>query len=695
LADGDFAVAGTHAYSADGTYSATVSVADGQGASATATATLSAGDLYPGLATSLTVARFTDANPAATITDYSASIDWGDGTTTTGTVAPVSGGYNVSGTHTYAGDGNNTATVTVSDDGGNSLTSTRAVAVVRPAVAATEGAVEGSTAGALTSAELAVFTEPDPADASSEFSATVDWGDGSTGVGTVTGSGGEFHVVGSHNYEYSGIYPVRVTVSQAWGAVKPDVWLGAQAWVPAAPGDTAPTVQEDHNFVNMNVSVNSLDVREEGSFGVLTGATHLGPGLVTLEILPGHGPTQAEDPQDPVVWETTKEGQYTGRFYYQAKAGWSWGDSFAFVVREGNHQSNVGYVAIGQAHPGGWTAFFAGNAGQSNAARQGGLLLAGGGTDQPDAFQWFSKQAHQGDILNLSTSEAGTYGPWILDKAGADAPNSVRTIAFDPRQAASVRNPVAVALVGQVQAVFLPGGDQGRFFDLLMPNGQPTDLVTALNKALTATPALTIGGTSAGLAMLGQVIYANTPGTSVTSAGVLAKPFDPALRLVKPFLTVPLLTDVVTDTHFEQRGRMGRLVVFMARMMNKLPAGVAGPPRAEVLPGNQVALGLGVDPQTAVLVDAKGNGRVVGANNTSYAYFLAAPVRPAAFVLRDTKKPATALTYAAVRVYRLAPGGTVTFAPDAWAQFNGAITYQVQADNGVLKSFPKPGGNLY
>ena len=75
-----------------------------------------------------TVATFTDANPNATASDFTATINWGDGTTTTGTVvAQNGGGFAVDGTHTYADEGKYTVDVTINDVGGStaSATSTR------------------------------------------------------------------------------------------------------------------------------------------------------------------------------------------------------------------------------------------------------------------------------------------------------------------------------------------------------------------------------------------------------------------------------------------------------------------------------------------------------------------------------------------------------------------------------------------
>src|SRR5205814_1669280 len=68
---------------------------------------------------SQTVATFTDPGGAEALSDYSANINWGDGTTSPGTISAPSGGvFTVSGSHTYAGDTINgesegTATITV------------------------------------------------------------------------------------------------------------------------------------------------------------------------------------------------------------------------------------------------------------------------------------------------------------------------------------------------------------------------------------------------------------------------------------------------------------------------------------------------------------------------------------------------------------------------------------------------------
>lgn len=67
------------------------------------------------------MATFTDANPAAPLSQFSAAIDWGDSSSSAGTITQPGGPgtvFDVSGTHTYATSGGYTVSVTISDPGG-------------------------------------------------------------------------------------------------------------------------------------------------------------------------------------------------------------------------------------------------------------------------------------------------------------------------------------------------------------------------------------------------------------------------------------------------------------------------------------------------------------------------------------------------------------------------------------------------
>jgi hypothetical protein len=95
-----------------GVESFTATIADAQlHASPASTIAAAAGQQFTGA-----VATFTDADPNGIASDYAATIDWGDGTQSTGTVtSAASGGFRVSGSHTYVNPGNPTVTVTISD----------------------------------------------------------------------------------------------------------------------------------------------------------------------------------------------------------------------------------------------------------------------------------------------------------------------------------------------------------------------------------------------------------------------------------------------------------------------------------------------------------------------------------------------------------------------------------------------------
>ncbi len=87
-----------------------------------------------GVKLSATVATFTDADPNGVVSDYTASINWGDGTASTaGTVsAATGGGFEVKGSHTYATAGQYTTTVTINDVGGAKATATSNANIAGP-----------------------------------------------------------------------------------------------------------------------------------------------------------------------------------------------------------------------------------------------------------------------------------------------------------------------------------------------------------------------------------------------------------------------------------------------------------------------------------------------------------------------------------------------------------------------------------
>jgi hypothetical protein len=220
-----------HTYAEDGTYTITVSIADAGGSTTTATlsahvadaalhATAQSFSATEGAAFGGTVATFTDDDSNGTASDYTATINWGDGTTSSaGTVhAPSSGSFPVSGQHTYAEEGTYAVSITVDDAGGSSTTTGEQVIVADAALHATAATDPAPTEGAAFTAPLASFTDDDPAGALSDYSATVDWGDGSTSNGAVSATAGGFTVGGTHSYAEEGSFAISVTIHDAGGS---------------------------------------------------------------------------------------------------------------------------------------------------------------------------------------------------------------------------------------------------------------------------------------------------------------------------------------------------------------------------------------------------------------------------------------------------------------------------------------------
>jgi cyanophycinase-like exopeptidase len=170
-----------------------------------------------------------------------------------------------------------------------------------------------------------------------------------------------------------------------------------------------------------------------------------------------------------------------------------------------------------------------------------------------------------------------------------------------------------------------------------------------------------IGGTSAGLNVLTQYVYAALASQGAASSQALADPFSKYLTFVRDFSAVPSLAGVIGDPHFAARDRMGRDLAFLCRIAD---AGWSAAPR-----------GIAVDERTALLIDARDRPSVVGEGNV---YFLSAP-GPAEVCL-----PNTPLTYRNVAVYRISAAAG-SFDLGKW-QGRGGTAYAVSAEAGVLSS---------
>ena len=159
------------------------------------------------------VANLTDTDTSMGASDYTATIDWGDGNTSAGTVTGSNGSFKVSGSHNYSSTGSFSIKVTVKASDGRTISVTCKTVVSAPKLNLTCSSTCGST-GKYFNGVVANLSDEDKTTTTSSFTATIDWGDGtSASTGTVTGSNGSFKISGSHNYSKIGTYYIKVTVT--------------------------------------------------------------------------------------------------------------------------------------------------------------------------------------------------------------------------------------------------------------------------------------------------------------------------------------------------------------------------------------------------------------------------------------------------------------------------------------------------
>lgn len=295
----------------------------------------------------------------------------------------------------------------------------------------------------------------------------------------------------------------------------------------------------------------------------------------------------------------------------------------------------------------GYEYFLTGNAADVKPKTTFGVLMAGGGKSDDASFRWFLSRAGGGDVLVLRTSGTDAYNLYFLGLAKLD---SVETIVF--KSGAAARDPFVLEKIRNAEAIFFAGGDQWNY----VRHWSNTPVATALNDAIRR--GVPVGGTSAGLAILGEFSFSAEHDT-VTSATALAEPFHEKVTVHKGLLRIPMMDCLITDSHFAKRDRMGRLLVFLGRIHSENAC-------CDVR-------GIGIDERAAVTLDENGQAQVTGDG--------------AAFLVRLRKKPELRRGQAAdipSMDVAAVPSGT-RFDWTKWAQGRDN-TYQLRVEAGVVKS---------
>lgn len=233
-----------------------------------------------------------------------------------------------------------------------------------------------------------------------------------------------------------------------------------------------------------------------------------------------------------------------------------------------------------------------------------GIVLAGGAGDNDEAMQWMLGRADGGDVVVLRANHSDGYNPYFYGELDVDI-NAVTTIVIESKEHAN--DPDVIETVSHAEVVFMAGGNQWNY----VSDWRDTQLLETLNQ-LIHEKGITIGGTSAGMAVLGEVVF-TAENNTVWSSEALGNPYHWRVKLEKDFLDVPFMEHTVTDSHYnrihdDDMDRHGRHVVFMARMATDW---------------DMPSRGIAANEYTAIAVDEEGIARVFGEPGyDDYGYFL-------------------------------------------------------------------------
>lgn len=298
--------------------------------------------------------------------------------------------------------------------------------------------------------------------------------------------------------------------------------------------------------------------------------------------------------------------------------------------------------------------YLTGNAADVSTPTRGLWVLQGGGDDIDLNYVRMGEYGGGGDFVVLRASGEDEYNDHVFALCRCD---SVETIVFSNREAAF--DPGVARTIRNAEALFIAGGDQSNYVRYW--KGTPVE--DAIHHV--ASKPAPIGGTSAGMAILGGFVYAAF-GESLASAVALTDPYAADVTLDRNFLALPGLGGILMDQHLQERDRIGRTVSLLARLMQD---GWDAGPRA-----------IAADRETALHVDpATGMTEVYATPDhpTPYIYFLSLSRPP------DRCESGRPLTIRDVDVYRIGPGGS--FDLGAW-RGSGGIGYRLTVEAGALRS---------
>ena len=316
----------------------------------------------------------------------------------------------------------------------------------------------------------------------------------------------------------------------------------------------------------------------------------------------------------------------------------------------------------------GYTSYFTGNATDAVTIPSGGVCLMGGAAEDDNGMKWFLERVNGGDVLVLRASGSDGYNDYLYSELGIEV-NSVETIVFNNPNAANLEE--IHDRIMQAEGIWLAGGNQWDYVSFW----RDTPVASLINEGITNRN-IVVGGTSAGMAVLGEYYFSAINGT-VTSTTALNIPYSTSVVVDSTsFLHVPYLERVVTDTHYDDPDRKGRHTVFLARALTDY---------------GLVTRGIACEEYTAVCIDETGTAKVFGEypDYEDVAYFIV-PNCELANPMPEVCAPNNALEWNhdgnALKVYEVngTTNGINTFDLNTWGTGQGGTWMHWHVIEGIL-----------
>jgi FG-GAP-like repeat len=535
--NGSFTVTGSHTYTAGGQDAMTVTLSDSQpdtapvSASATATVralsgqmSLTAATENTALSAGTTVATFTDTNLTDAAGDFTATIAWGDGSTTAGTVVGSRGSFAVQGGHTYPDEGNDPASVTLTHTAdGFQGTASGSVSVADDDVFTPHGINFTANAQRLFTGTVATFSDTDTVNVGGDFIASIDWGDGQTTAGTVSGGNGTLTVGGSHTYGAGGQDTVRVTLTD-----DPSSTATSTATVRSLSGQMSLTAATEHTALSAGTIVATFtDSDFSDTAGDFSAMIEWGDGTTSAGTVSGSASAGAFTVEGGHTY--ADEGSYPASVILTHTA-----DAF-----QGTASGNVSVADADVLTPHGTT--ITSNVNQAFA----GPVATFSDSDTANVAGDFTASIDWGDGQTTTGTVSGGNGTFTVGGShtySAGGQDTVKiTLADDPASTATTTAFVRslsgqMALSAATEGTALPAATPVATFTDTNPNDAAGDFTATIAWGDGATTSGTVVGSNGSFTVEGGHTYADE-GSDPASVTLTYNP-DPLSATTSGFVTV-------------------------------------------------------------------------------------------------------------------------------------------------------------